>query len=55
MPWDTNGAQDAVFILNLVGLAVLVVIILYEPKREIDKSLSNLNKQRIYYIIRKFI
>lgn len=35
MLWGINGAQDAVYTLNLAVIAVLVVIILYEQKKEI--------------------
>ena len=51
MLWDISGAQDAVYILNLVVRAVHVVITLCELKKEINKPSSNLNKQRIllYY------
>ena len=35
MLWGINGAQDAVYTLNLAVLAVPVVIILCEQKREI--------------------
>ena len=47
MLWDISGAQDAVYILNLVVRAVHVVITLCELKKEINKPSSNLNKQRI--------
>ena len=51
MLWDINGAQDAVYTLDLVVHAVHVVIILCELKREINKIRGELNKQRIllYY------
>jgi len=51
MLWDINGAQDAVYTLNLVVHAVHVVIILCELKREINKIRGEPNKQRIllYY------
>ena len=51
MLWDISGAQDAVYILNLVVRAVHVVITLCELKKEINKASPNLNKQRIllYY------
>ena len=55
MLWDINGAQDAVYTLNLAALAVHVVITLCELKREINKARPNLNKQRIYYITRKIL
>lgn len=51
MLWVIKGAQDAVYTLNSAVPAVHVVIILFELKREINKSSAGLNKQRIllYY------
>ena len=37
MLWDIKGAQDAVYTLDLVGLAAHVVIIPCELKREINR------------------